>query len=823
MRTTKSLRPVFSQLLQRGLSGSDRATRAAEEEKVGTPRRRRILEPLAPRPAETFPFAFTQAGRRLELTEATPRPWAHVLANSAGQGMVVSNEGAFYSFAGNARANGLTRWPFDPACAGLLGQDIYVVDRASGRSDTPGFLPFRRPDAAYDIVYGLGFAIFRKRDEETELELAITVAPDRPADLRLLTIRNRTSKRQFRVVPYFDMMVAECPSDSVGKIITAQDEATGVMLFRNPANDFWSGWAFAATSLAVDRRETVRSRFFGEAERDLTNPIMVETGAPDPRCADDGRRIAAFAGSLSVPAGGEAKVAIVLGQAPTRAAAIETAVHFADPATIAATLAEQEAGWVARCARLEVVTNDPGFDRLVNYWLPYQLSVAHLWGRVGPDQRGGAFGFRDQLQSALGLLFHDPAAARSTILDHAGQQFTDGRTLKWWHRVTTGETGIGLRSLSSDVHLWLPYVAVRYIEALGDYAILDEAIAYLEGPPPERTSGGTLIVPRRSQEIDDLYGHCRRAIDLSLTQIGAHGLPLFGAGDWNDGIDVAGLEGRGESVWLACFLIDVLTTFVPLAERRKDGVAADYRLAAANLRQALEVAWRDGRYIIGFDDAGIAFEQASVLTAAWPVLSGAVGFERGRAALEAGLARVERANRIVLIDPPFDETSVPYPGRIADYPPGVRENGAQYTHGATWVVDAFLKLAEMALTAGDREVAEQMRQRAFAAWKKLSPLSKCEGDELAIYGLAPHQQPADIYDGKGYAGRGGWSWYTGAAARMLTSAYGLLGLRLVGGEVVVPDDLFAPKGELQVWSLKVNGETFAARGPERQKSRIQKP
>ena len=367
--------------------------------------------------------------------------------------------------------------------------------------------------------------------------------------------------------------------------------------------------------------------------------------------------------------------------------------------------------------------------------------MSHLWGRVGPDQRGGAFGFRDQLQSVLGLLFHDPAAVRSTILDHAGQQFTDGRVLKWWHRVPSGETGIGLRSLSSDVHLWLPYVAVRYIEALGDHAILDEEIAYLDGPPPERTAGGAVIVPRRSLEIDDLYGHCRRAIDLSLTQIGTHGLPLFGAGDWNDGIDIAGLEGRGESVWLACFLIDVLTTFVPLAERRNDAIAADYRQAAERLRQALDVAWRDGRYIIGFDDAGIAFEQASIMTAAWPVLSGAVGFERGRAALEAGLARLERPDRILLIDPPFDETSVPYPGRIADYPPGVRENGAQYTHGATWVVDAFLRLAEMALEAGDPELARQMRQRAFSVWKKLSPLGKCEGDELAIYGLVPHQQP----------------------------------------------------------------------------------
>jgi len=222
------------------------------------------------------------------------------------------------------------------------------------------------------------------------------------------------------------------------------------------------------------------------------------------------------------------------------------------------------------------------------------------------------------------------------------------------------------------------------------------------------------------------------------------------------------------------------------------------------------VAWRDGRYIIGFDDAGIAFEQASIMTAAWPVLSGAVGFERGRAALEAGLERLERPDRILLIDPPFDETSVPYPGRIADYPPGVRENGAQYTHGATWVVDAFLRLAEMALEGGDPELARQMRQRAFSVWKKLSPLGKCEGDELAIYGLVPHQQAADIYDGEGYARRGGWSWYTGAAARMLTSAYSLLGLEFVRGRVVVPDDLFAPKGELQVRSLQIDGETFAA-------------
>ena len=228
MRATKSPRPASSP----DTCSADFPARIARPGKPtrrsALRRRRRALEPLAPPAAETFPFAFTQAGRRLELTEATPRPWAHVLANPAGQGMVVSNEGAFYSFAGNARANGLTRWPFDPARAGLLGQDIYVVDLASGRTDTPGFLPFRRADVAHDVVYGLGFAIFRKRDAETELELAIGVAPDRPADMRLLTIRNRTSReRQFRIVPYFDMVLAECPSDSAGKIIVAPGRGDG--------------------------------------------------------------------------------------------------------------------------------------------------------------------------------------------------------------------------------------------------------------------------------------------------------------------------------------------------------------------------------------------------------------------------------------------------------------------------------------------------------------------------------------------------------------------------------------------------------------------
>ncbi len=766
--------------------------------------------------AELWPFAFSHDGTSLALTPQTPRPWAHILANRLSQGVVVSNEGEIHSFAGNERQNALTPFSFESVPVSIPGQLIYAVDLETNEADTAGYVPFRRADARYDVTYEMGAAKFRCIRETVDLELIIFVPPDAQADIRILTLRNPTDRpKRFRVVPYFEMVLDENQPQSRGKLQAERDAETGTLLFSNPANDFRKGWAFAATSLAGAASEMTRTRFVGGKGRDLVNPVMVETGQSDSSRRDDGSRVAAFAGIVEVPAKGAIEIVVVLGQTATRAEACRLAAGLKDVAAAKALLQTTRKAWAQSFAKIQIETNQPAFDRLVNHWLPYQLLTSRLWGRTGPNQRGGAFGYRDQLQDVLPLVFFDPAAVRRQIVLHAAQQFPEGDVFKWWHQAPNGETGIGQRTRASDPHLWLPYVVTRYIKATGDEAVLDEKLPYLEGPKIPDGVVDLVFAARPSREMGSVYDHCRRAINHALGRFGSHGLPLIGTGDWNDSIDVAGLKDKGESVWLGFFLHDVLTGFSDLVRAREgDAVASVFQARTAALQHALDAVWLGDRYPLAYDDSGAAFDVASAMTAAWPVLSGAAGLERGRRALDEALRHLEKDDRILLVTPAFDENSTPFPGRVTDYPPGVRENGGQYSHGVSWVVDAYMRLAAQAKANGEDLLAAKMATRAFECWVKISPIGKTEGDSLATYGLAPHQQPADIYDGPGYEGRGGWSWYTGSAARMLSAAYAILGLEMKDGEIIVPDDLFEPKGALQVKAIRVDGHDAALQQPQ---------
>jgi cyclic beta-1,2-glucan synthetase len=769
----------------------------------------RAVEP-SPALPDRWPFAFSTDGRTLRLTHRTPRPWAHVMANERGASVVVANDGEVYSAFGNAQQNGLTPFRFDSATVPLPGQIVYVRDLDSGETDAPGFAPFQREDAEYAVAYEPGVARFAKTRGDLAMACDVFVPPDFPGDMRLLRLENRGAKTlRLRIAPFFDIALGESPNDSAGKL---KAEAVGAtLLFENPRNDYLRGIAFAATSLPHARTETRRARFFGGAGRDIHNPAWVETGASDLSQRDDGRRVAAFVEEIELAPGAEMKIAIVLGQAGTRASALAAAAA-ARVETAEAALAATRAAWAARLGKVSVTTNRPDFDRLVNAWLPYQLYASRLFGRVGPNQRGGALGFRDQLQDVLPLVLIEPRLARAQIVLHAGQQFLEGDVLKWWHRAANGTTGLAQRTRASDPHLWLPYVLARYVGQSGDASVLDEVAPYLEGAEIPAGKDGCIVTPRPSRETGDVYEHARRAIELTMRRIGADGLPLLGAGDWNDGIDALGRQGRGTSVWMGFFFFNVLGGFIPLARRRGDEAFAERcETAREAVRAALETAWRGDHYALDFADDGRAVETPNAMTTGWAAYSGALPFERALAALEGGLKAIERPDRVLLLEKPFFEHSQPYPGRIADYPPGVRENGGQYSHGASWIVDGFLHLAREARANGESGEARRLVARAFEIFEKISPLKKTDPERIAAYGLIPIQQPADIYDGYGHGGRGGWSWYTGAAARMLSAAYAMLGISLTNGELSVVDDLFEPKGELVVDTLRV-GERVWTRG-----------
>ena len=734
----------------------------------------RAVEP-SPALPDRWPFAFAADGKSLLITHRTPRPWALVMANELGASTVVGNDGEIYSAMGNARHNGLSAFRFESATTTLPGQILYIRDIDAGETDGLGFAPFQRPDAEYAVTYEPGVAHLAKRRGELAIDCDVFTPPDYPGDMRLVRLRNLGRRDlRLRIAPFFDISLDEGPNESLGKLKSETVGAT--LLFANPRNDFVRGTAFAATSLANPTTETVRARFFGGPARDVHAPAMVELGRADGSQRDDGRRVAAFAAMIDLAPGAETKIAIVFGQAGNRDEAL-AAAKAAEVDRVERELAATRAAWAERLGKIEVKTNRPDFDRLVNTWLPYQLLVARLFGRVGPNQRGGAIGFRDQLQDVLPLILTEPRLTRAQIVLHAGQQFPEGDVVKWWHRAPGGGTGVAQRTLASDPHLWLPYVLERYVRQTGDATVLDEPAAFLEAPAVPPGQDTALVMPRPSRDVADVYEHARRAILYTLDRLGENGLPLLEAGDWNDGIDGLGARGRGTSVWMGFFFFNIVDGFIPIARLRGDGAFVEVcEKAREAMRTALEAAWWGDHYALDFADDGRVVEVANAMTTGWAAYSGALDFDRALLALEGGLQWIERPNRVLLTETPFFEHSQPYPGRIADYPPGVRENGGQYSHGATWIVDGFLKLADAARARGDADEARRLAARAFEIFEKISPLKKTDPETIATYGLIPIQQPADIYDGYGHGGRGGWSWYTGSAARMLSAAYALIGV-----------------------------------------------
>lgn len=398
-------------------------------------------------------------------------------------------------------------------------------------------------------------------------------------------------------------------------------------------------------------------------------------------------------------------------------------------------------------------TPDPAFDLMVNGWLPYQAIACRIWARAAFYQASGAFGFRDQLQDTLALLLVDPTLARAQILNAASRQFPEGDVQHWW----LPATGAGVRTLISDDVVWLGYGTSLYVETTGDRAILDEKLPFLEGRKLEEGEHDAFYEPEISEDTASLYEHCALALDLAVARTGRHGLPLILGGDWNDGMNLVGVKGEGESVWLGWFLAYTLRQFIPIAEARKDAKRVDlWKAHLARLTEALDRDGWDGEwYRRGFYDNGAPLGskdsdecQIDAIAQSWSVLSGVARPERAEQAMASLEKRLlhEEGELLRLFTPPFDKT-VQEPGYIKGYPPGVRENGGQYTHGATW---AILALARMGKTA-----------EAWKLFSLISPIS--HGRNPDTYRVEPYVIAADIYSVEPRRGQGGWTWYTGSA------------------------------------------------------------
>ena len=747
------------------------------------------------------------AGRIMRvLTPYTPLPYDHTMSNAAGHVLSVTNRGLHSSASVNAQQNCLTTDWADIVTRELPSEAFYLFDRDDKAWYSPTYEPLRDREAVHRAEFSVdGTATFRMEKGALATELAVFVPPADPVGLYLLSITNRSARpRRLRFAPYFQMALANMP-ENAGKLSVRRDALTGALYFRNPRNTFRTGPAFAAITCPIEEVVTRRSRFFGKG-RPVSRPLAVEQGNAAEDDPTDRASVAAFIATLDVPPGETCTVAVVLGQADDRAQADTLVARYRSVEAVRSALAETRHWWRNFTGALKVETNRPEFDGYLP-WLQYQALAERMRARKGFYQASGAFGFRDQLQDAVNLIWADPALARRQLKLHAAQQFMEGDVAHWFFLHQDGRTGLLNRSHASDNPLWLVWGVSEYVRMTGDRSLLDEKVSYLRAQTPliplPKAKHGMVGLAHRTTREETVYRHCLRALDrVFRRKMGRHGLPLMGTGDWNDGLDAIGRKGRGESVWLGLFLYRVAGDFIPVIEAR-DGArrAAAYRDRRDDLRQAIESTWRGDRYLRAIHDDGSEIGlpgsgawEIDALMGAWSALSG-INPDRARVAFDTALRLLEKDRVILLGWPPLPEYRKPPLGRSGHYPDGVRENG-MYCHGVQWLVGAARMLSEQAMKSGDAAAAAYYRDASVRLWWKISPLSHATADEIEHYGGQPNKQAADITTGA-TAGRMIWNGYTGAAGWMLRQACeGVLGFKLEGGTVLPPADLKAPRGGL---------------------------
>jgi cyclic beta-1,2-glucan synthetase len=727
----------------------------------------------------------------LENGATTPMPWINVIANPA-FGFQVSADGSAYSWAENSRENQITQWSNDPV-ADPSGEALYIRDEETLEFWSPTAQPIR-DNGRYIARHGFGYSRFGHRAHGIESELLSYVPLVDPIRISRLTLTNHSSRpRRLSVTSYAEWVLGTLRGVSAPFIATSLDAGTGAIFARNRSGMGFPGRvAFAdlggrQTAWTADRTEFLGRGGSSARPAALTRrmPLGAKVGAGLDPCA-------ALQCTIDLEPGESIELVSFLGEATSakEAGALITRYRAAD---LGAVLADVTTHWQTLLQTVQVRTPDRAMDVMLNGWLLYQTLACRIWARSAFYQASGAYGFRDQLQDGMALAFARPEETRAHILRAAGRQFAEGDMQHWW----LPHSGAGVRTRISDDRVWLAFAAATYVGTAGDTAILDEVIPFLNGPVLAEGEHDAFFQPSPSGETASLFEHCARGLDQAVALTGRHGLPLMGTGDWNDGMNRVGEGGEGESVWLGWLLIRTIDLFAPLSESRDPERAARWKAHAEKLKASIEGETWDGAWYrrATFDDGPWLGSKDNdecridSIAQSWAVLSGVADPARAAiamASLETHLIRREDGLAL-LFTPPFDATPRD-PGYIKGYPPGLRENGGQYSHAAMWAILAFAQLGE-----GDK---------AHDLFALLNPVNHAGTPEAVLrYKVEPYVMAADVYSVEPHVGRGGWTWYTGSAAWMYRAGIeGILGLRREGAVLVMQPCLPAswPQVEMTV-------------------------
>ncbi|MEO5902913.1 MAG: glucoamylase family protein [Gemmatimonadaceae bacterium] len=691
---------------------------------------------------------------RLDRGSIPPAPWVNVIGNAAG-GFIVSETGTGVSWAGNSYFYRLTPWQNDPV-RDPAGECIYIRDDDTGDVWTPTPEPIRE-ESAYTIRHGAGYSTFDHTRGGVETKLRMGMPETDPVKLQVLSITNRgQTKCRLTITNYLEWVLGVDREKTQSHIRTEMSATGQAMIARNYFDPQFSKMvAFSAISEPVTSFTAGRREFIGR-NGVLSAPAAMRREMLSGDVGDTIDPCAALQTRIELAPGETRKMAVLLGAGDGDDETSALIEKYLSPDAATAALDHAARVWRARLGTISVKTPEPSFDLIVNQWALYQALSCRMWARSAVYQSSGAYGFRDQLQDVMAFAYSEPALAREHILRSAARQFEEGDVQHWWHP----QSGRGVRTRFSDDLVWLPYVVNHYLSLSGDGSILDATVPYLKMRVLNADEQELYDLPEISDKAGTIYEHCVRALRKACTT-GEHGLPLIGAGDWNDGMNRVGVHGRGESVWLAWFINVTLLKFAEHCDERNDkAVAAEFRENAERYRVAIETnAWDGAWYRRAYFDDGTPLGSSTSddckidsIAQSWSVISQAGDRERSRLAMEALTEHLVRedARLIMLLTPPFDNSQHD-PGYIQGYLPGVRENGAQYTHAALWAVLATA-------LRGDGDRAMQLYQMINPVTHALTP------EAVAQYKVEPYVVAADVYTAEGHLGRGGWTWYTGSAS-----------------------------------------------------------